>query len=473
MIFFQGALPYHSFDEYEYFLYARSFAETGSLKTPFLEQDAESIVGQFGIHGPAYALLHGSINLLIGEHWWNIPTTNLLFLVAAILLIFFFPKKHQIQFSLNEKLIFILFLLSYFVVPVHTFSFMQENIHFLFAVIACYFLFNIYSNSKTRKYVYLFICLVLVASVFRMIWIVWMWALLPKFKHRLVPFVILNILLLLAGFVFLAFIHAPYVVGFAFTLTQKFKAEGIQQGLFFWMSHFAENIYTYFRWYASLPFYFFAKYFMVFSTLFLLREGIKRKNDLALGISLVSILQFLALFVLYDTVYWRDVRMLTSVFIAMMFCLILYKKKLALLNLATQLLLLIWLNPFLYNWISDRVDVYRKFQEDKLSEDFSKISSLTNSNSNPIVMIRRSYAYDGQTYLFRLPFVNDKGAHIRYSVYYAPIETAPNYLHDFMIVPDKLDREEGALQLLEENQHFYFYKVDKSKIPPDRYKKIL
>lgn len=464
-IFFQGALPFHAFDEYEYFLYARSFAQTGLLKTPFLEQDAQSLAGQFGTHGFAYVLLHGTINRLFGEHWSNIPLFNLLIVIAALTLTFLHKKS---RFSFDRKITFLSLILSSFLVAIYSFSFMQESIHLSTAIAAVFLLYDCYHGTDSRRSVFWYILLILSAALFRITWVFWLWALLPKFWHRRRRFILLNLALFILALLYMRLTHAPYVMGFPYNLSKKITQEGIGIGVLYFINHFSENIYTYFRWYIKLPFYFFAKYFIFCFGLYLLLRIRRLKNTFGTALSLLWILYTLLLFSLHDTVYWRDVRLLAPVLIAMYFWFaFLASRRAAYVLLGIQLFLLPWLHTYTTDWIDKHRKTYLKNEQFSATEAkyFQKLRTLINKPSESVVLLKRDFATHGAVHLNQLPFLSAKNHFIRYAVYYAPIETAPKPLHDYLMLPKTLAPCPENLRLLEKNKHYVLYKVIR-KPPP-------
>ena len=187
-----------------------------------------------------------------------------------------------------------------------------------------------------------------------------------------------------------------------------------------------------------------------------------------MGLGLVALLQLSALFTIYDTVYWRDVRMLAPTLISLFFGLILFSKQWAQRVLIVQLGLFYFVINYTDGWVASHRKTYQAAQLNNYREDFIKVGKLVKGES--IVMLRRSFAHEGQTYLFALPFKNTEGLPIRYSVYYAPLETAPNHLHDYMILPQKIFRDNNEIVLLEENATFNLYKVNKPILSRERSK---
>ncbi len=474
--FFQGAMPYHSFDEYEYFLTPRALLTSGSWQTPFLEQDAESPWG-FGAHGIAYVLLHASIQWLIGEHWWNLPLFNCLAVGAACLSLIL-----ERRFTVAQRLLLLILLLTCFITPLYTFSFMQESLHVCFAVWLAQLLFRLYRSQTYFPYVLLFIVLVAFATLFRAHWVFWYWALVPRFYRNRYAVSCAAFLATLGATLYLYYVQAPHVVGFLYTLSRTWEREGLAAALLLWQSHVLGNIYTYVRWYFLQPFYFFTKYFFLFLggyfTWNITQNAYRIEERWYIGIYVVGTMQFGALFLIYDTVYWRDVRMLAPLLMIIFYMLVAYERRLAYAALLGQLLCLLWLHPFLTQHIYERTtsfDTYRAAADRAAA--FAQIPVYIAhdvSTKPPIILISREFVRDGMPDFHYLPFVGKEGLFLRYAVYYAPIDTAPNLTHDYMLLPISVPLQvRSELDLLLKNKYFHFYKVHKEHIPVQNRHKIL
>ncbi len=464
---FQGVLPYHAFDEYEYFLYARSYAQTGSLQTPFLEQDSQSAWGNFGTHGFAYGWLHGNLNLLVGEHWWNIPAFNLLLFVLSVLIIAY----HTHPLPPTNRYVALLLWGCCFLMPVYIFSFMQESLHFFFTALHITLLFRIYQSLNYKTWTVAYIVFITIAAIFRANWILWLWALLPRFWHRKPLLILFNIGMTCIFFVYIKLIIAPYVVGFLPTLSRMLNEERYLESAVYWWQHFTENLHTYFRWYASVPGYFFAKYFMVGWLAYFTWRSIEKERGITMGICLVGVLQFGAVFSIYDTFDWREIRMLAPLYCTILMWSVQKKPRLSYALLGTFLLIFPSVHQLTVQRIKERSSTYMQFQSAFPHNPF-EVLKHTVTQPNTIVMLRSKFARKGQIYLFYLPFLTENGNPIRYSVYYAPLHTAPNLVHDYMVVPQAIKNPTSELTLIYKNDLFFLYEVDKTRIPSHKHSKI-
>lgn len=210
--FFRIADHYKPFttDEFFYYLEAKAISAHNIYHTPASLDGNTSFIGNFGFHGVSYAIKDGWLAKLFfhSEHpplVWN----NFLVCVLTILLIVLFKP-----FSLNNRLKISLIVATHYILYSYTLSYMQETIHYFFAVLALEMMYLMYlqpANSKT-KYLYYFVAILIVSITFRYGWFIWGLGLLP-FSSNLKSFIkwsVVAVFIMAWGIFISRYIAAPY-----------------------------------------------------------------------------------------------------------------------------------------------------------------------------------------------------------------------------------------------------------------------
>ncbi|MFY9309082.1 MAG: hypothetical protein WAQ28_08555 [Bacteroidia bacterium] len=209
----QVAGKYKTFttDEKFYYIEAKGISANNIYKTPASLDGNTSYIGDFGFHGVSYALKDGWLAKLFfcsedPPLVWNNVFTCLLTLVVILL---FKP------FSLNIRLKIALIVLTHYVLFSYTLSYMQETIHYLFAAIALWNLYLLYTNGNNRKYLYSYLLLMIIAITFRYGWFIWGVGLLPLAKNyaEFFKWALVVAAIALFAIVFNRYIAAPYPYG--------------------------------------------------------------------------------------------------------------------------------------------------------------------------------------------------------------------------------------------------------------------
>lgn len=201
-------------DEKFYYIEAKAISANNIYQTPASLDGNTSYIGDFGFHGVSYALKDGWMAKLFfcSENpplvWDNIFTC----LVTLVIVLLFKP------FSLNIRIKIALIILTHYVLFTYTLSYMQETIHYLFAVIALWNLYLLYINinGDNKKYLYSYLLLILIAITFRYGWFIWGLGLLPLAKNYTGFFKwgIAAIAIALFAIVFNRYTTAPYPYGY-------------------------------------------------------------------------------------------------------------------------------------------------------------------------------------------------------------------------------------------------------------------
>jgi hypothetical protein len=200
-------------DEKFYYIEAKAISANNIYQTPASLDGNTSFIGGFGFHGLSYALKDGWLAKLFfcsddPPLLWN----NVLTCLLTLAIVFLFKS-----FSLNTRIKIALLIATHYVLFYYTLSYMQETIHYLFAVIALWNLYLLYTNQNgdNRKYLYSYLLLVIIAITFRYGWFIWGLGLLPLAKNYISFFKWcgLAIALALFGIFVNRYIASPYPYG--------------------------------------------------------------------------------------------------------------------------------------------------------------------------------------------------------------------------------------------------------------------
>ena len=297
-------------DGFGYYIGAKSFFENSSLHGAWIIQNFTSIIGQFPCHGFAYSLLNGGISQIIGWHDKTIIFLNILYIILVFFIIKF--RKSTDMSEINKKLlIFLIF--AFPIALMSVFSYFQEALNYLFSVIIAFLLVDIYKKNdnkgKQLKTIGIFIFFIILASIFRFTWSFWIVGLIPLFsknKIQLICSSIFSFFYIFLFFVFSRLIYAPYTLGILFNFASLIKLHEYTNafnyilhnicynfyGLFFINYHWGINSFNFQRIYYLI---------FIFLTLYFGIKGIKEKNKLFIGTSLIGIINIAGVLIVYTT----------------------------------------------------------------------------------------------------------------------------------------------------------------------------
>ncbi len=221
-------------DEFFYYVEAKAIAAHNIYQTPVSLDGNTSYIGDFGFHGISYALKDGWLSKLF-FHAQDPPLIfiNFLTFLAVLALILLFKP-----FSINTRLKIALITATHYVLFSFTFSYMQETIQFLFAILALRYLYLMFQNPPPpkkkdaarpqRPYAALlsswfpapsreqartsYLVIIILAITFRYGWFIWGLGLLPL-AYDLKSFAkwsAIALVLLLFGIFISRYIMAPY-----------------------------------------------------------------------------------------------------------------------------------------------------------------------------------------------------------------------------------------------------------------------
>ncbi|MGB3946834.1 MAG: hypothetical protein WBM13_02510 [Bacteroidia bacterium] len=167
-------------DEFFYYTEAKAISAYNNYQTPASLDGNTSYIGDFGFHGVSYALKDGILAKLFFQSQdppllWN----NVLTCFAIIVIVLLFKPL-----SFKTRLKIAILISSHYVLYMSSFSYMQETIHYLLAVIALWYLHKFYAYNYTNanqqnKYIYYYLIIILIATTFRYGWFIWGLGLLP------------------------------------------------------------------------------------------------------------------------------------------------------------------------------------------------------------------------------------------------------------------------------------------------------
>lgn len=316
-------------DEMFYLFDARNFALTGSLRSILLSDENHSIIFGVGTHGPAYVFLNGIIYFISGLNSKSIIVANVLYL-SALFIFYGFLKS----FNLEQKLTFSALMLSMFGFLTFTLSFMQENIHLMFAGFIIYFLIKIHECDLNKnfqlkqKYIYAFLFLILLATCFRFSWCLFSFCLLAFSENKKSFFQ--NSLIILAyvvfGVLYLKFFHASYNQGVIYSFFKQISDSNFIGALDTVIKNFLNNLKLFFVFKFNDFAYYSTKMISLFGFFYLLLMTFKKRSKLLLSVSLISGIYFFMLFALYDCFDYREIRSLGTVLV-IFYVVFVYEKK--------------------------------------------------------------------------------------------------------------------------------------------------
>jgi hypothetical protein len=457
----KGMLPCWT-DEFLYQADTRYFIDNVSLVSGMTINESYSPIGEFGVHSFAYTLYDGIFATLFTSSISNaIVYANLFAVLLGIVIIFSLPR-----ITITDKSIWSALIISSYTALFYGFTYMQESIQIPIAVVASYLIYRIYAEERrTQKWIFLYVVLILIASLFRINWVVWLIAFLPLMRDigRKVAFLFVFSMVIFLAFLVMRLIYAPYPLGFLASLVTTFTESGLIKAIELIASNFTYNIKSYLSplhdpdW-----FYTYSKYvLLVILVLFYSWAGkrIKRSYDALFSIILVNI--FL-IFLVYDAWDYREIRTLAPLLVAS-FGMILFHKKytVAFIFLAVQCMFATVLYDYVEKNIEQRIAQKVAYEESvKLRVAFAEIAQKVTGTDKITVLLSGSFTGDYKLYQLCLPFISFNNIPIRYSI---------NYRDGLEVNPEKLDYVISQVMLRDNKDHllvhktpfYYLYKVNR------------
>ncbi len=455
---FNGFKPWLAFDEFEYYLYARSYALTGSLRSPVLEYGAESAVGGFGTHGFLYALLGG----LYWRHLWPqaevVAAANFVYVCLGCAF-FWWAAPGQAR----QKAGTLFLCLAFPVLARFTFSYMQESLQFLFAMPACVALWHVYHGKRKAGLVF-FLITVLTAALFRLNWLFWLAGLFPLFRvawQRAAFLAGCALVLCLAFFGYHGLFFAPYLPGFIPGFLQLLKAGDTGGAFAFWAGHLQHNTYFFWRYfYVDMPFYYPVKLMGPCLAVFFFWYGYRQRAPLAQAAGWLLASGLLSVYLLYDIFDWRELRALAPLYYLSFFVVWqLPKKRPAWLLTGLALML----SPFVLAFAAGCIGKYKAAHQRYLgayqtAEELKLLGFVADPSVGPVVL-PQELAWHGQVFPLLLPVVGKGGVPMRYNIQGRSLNARPDGPYAYLLYPRPPTDYPDSLQLLIEAHSYYLYRA--------------
>ena len=455
---YKNYLPIYS-DEYGYYLNAKAFQLCGRLGSALTVNEYYSAIGHSSFYGFLYSLFYGTFFKILALF----GVTPSIMVVNILLTLLLFVSAAFINISLEKKFYIGTVFLSNYVFILYLSSSMTEIFHFIISVIIAYLLYMIY-KTHNQKYIYYLLLLLMIVSLSRPPWIFVLFGLFPlsnSFKGFLK-----YLLLLLSGFVYLIliekYLYAPYPFSYMHNFLTYMQSNPMSDALRMLYDHFLSNLDNYFIsvGYGRYRFVFYYKYLFVIVMLYSFFAGARSRSKSLLSASIIALVFFSSLMVMYDAYDWREVRVLAAPFMLLVTMLVLNKKFPAV--FAIILFQLYTLSAVLDHKYDD--DSYRAAmdthiaQNKELLKDFTQFEEYVPSikKKNILILLERNLLPPNVSPLnYQLP-LRYQNKCISYSIIMHGKFKVANSKSDLFISrhPVKIKN----MKLLGHNNNFYFYK---------------
>jgi len=451
-------LPIYS-DEYGYYLDAKAFQLCSRLGAALTVNEYYSLIGHSSFYGFMYSVFYGTFFKLFALFGIT-PSIMLvnIFLVFCLLAFLAF-----IHISMEKKFYIGIVFLSNYVFILYLSSSMTEIFHYIISVIVAYLLYMIY-KTHDRKYIYYLIALIMVVSLSRPPWIFVLFGLFPlsnSFKGF-----IKYLAVLLGAFIYLVliekYLYAPYPFSYMHNFLTYMQSNPLPDAMTMLYEHFLSNLDNFFIsvGYGQYRFVFYYKYLFAIVLLYAFFEGFRGRSKSLLSASIISLVYFLSLMVIYDAYDWREVRVLAAPFMLLVTMLVLNKKFMAV--FAIIVFQLYNMNAVLVHKYED--DSYRaamhthiKQNQDLLHDflEFEKYIPLDKKGEILVLLDRNLLPPNSSPVNYQLP-LSYKGKCIRYSIIMHNEFDISHSECDLFISrnPVKINN----MKMLGHNKNFYFYK---------------
>lgn len=161
-------------DEVHYYLGARSFHETSSVRAPEMNDEAVAPLLEANWYGVFYALFYGAMMNIGGVNAANFVLTNAVLLMTALLLL------ARSDLTADDKRLTSLLFLSLGPVSIYSFTLFPEVLHLVFAVVLSLLLCRMDRNNEgeiSSRDLWLYMACVVVFTLFRVTTVLWLAAL--------------------------------------------------------------------------------------------------------------------------------------------------------------------------------------------------------------------------------------------------------------------------------------------------------
>jgi hypothetical protein len=410
-------------DEFFYYTNANSFFQNNTLQAALTFNGSGSRFIGADAHGFAYPLLNGGIAKIFGWHTLNFIYTNFFFVVAALVLVWF-----QKDITARPKFLITASVLCFPFFALFGFTYMQESIHILFAIVSSVLIYKIY-KTRQNKHCIIFVLVVLIAAAFRPLWFFWLIGLIPFAKNGLQrrSFIIIFLAGVLASFGFTYF-FTEAVPNYFSSLINLIQQGDLIAAFTSLVKHFVYNVYAYFFSTNDTLIYLPVKYLIMLPLIVFVVKAIKHRSRLYTSIAFIGIVNFLMLFLFYDVFKWREIRVLAPFFYFSVFYLITetgqYFKYILVVALAVLFILTL---PLTKQWIQGR-NIHLAEEVNSNKAAFDLIAQKTEAGK--VVFINYTPA-DSSLDLILIPVKNKTNHPVRYiAPYYNSKKAAYDYILD-------------------------------------------
>ena len=406
-------------DEFFYYVEAKAISAYDIYQAPASLDGNTSFIGDFGFHGISYAVKDGWLaKLFLKPETPPLVWNNLITSLATLILILFFKP-----FSLNIRFKVALIVSTHYVLYSYTLSYMQETIHYLFAVLALMPLYIVFkSSSISKKHLYYYLGIVVLATSFRYGWFMWGAALLvlATNKKSFVKWFIIAVLLMAWGVFISRYIAAPYPY---YDMTGD---NVIRPGSFSLLNSitiawqkFSGNLQLFLTPDSKITTTC-MRYLLLILLLISLWYSVTKRNKFTIACTLIGWAYFMACMTFY-AVYWSyDERALAVLNPLLAFSLVGCCNSIIFYPImAVQLILF----PGIVKETHERNAasiITNTSEPDRAAKEasFSKIKDMVNDDTSVVIGTHIGFVKHGTPdYFINLPLVNDKGHSLHYNIF--------------------------------------------------------
>jgi hypothetical protein len=445
-------------DELYYYKNIDSFVINGSTSASFTYNTDGSKIGGADAHGPAYSFLNGIIVECFGFKIF--PYINLLFYIIILFAILLFKP-----ISINNRLLFMSLLNLLVPVWYYLFGLYQETINLLFGLLSTFLIYKIYTSNEIalNKNILIFCTCLLIFSLFRISWLFFTIALLPLSKNRkqfiyYTTFFIFSVLVsfLLSNFLFeqlpsLLNKNLSRIVTGEYLKAFYSFAYSILVGLKHYFINFKDN-------------YFFQilnKYLFFYGIIYLLNQGLRKKDTFALALGLSSVLIFLLNLLLITND--ESLRYLSFIYLFLVAYAILRNKKfLILVLLLTELICLP--NAFIINnqILKERSIIADQYKSDPTYPQIKRYLTENLDSPNKAIRVLIDYSeYDDFRFLMALPVKSRTEKPIKYAIRYYNNDFDSNKMNYCITKPGETPKlfQSQVVNKIFEHKYFDLYEI--------------
>lgn len=428
-------------DEVMYFVNTISFVENNTLQAALTYGGKGSEIFGADAHGFAYPLLHGTIAKIFG--WSNLNFIVFNFIATALAISAIWLVK---EIRIKHKLWASAFVLLFPFIPLYGFTYMQEVIHVFFAILLSVIVYLMYSRSDNRKFVWLFIIIIVIAGCFRALWFFWLIGLIPLARNRkqLGLYMLVIVAGITASMLITRFFTEPIPNFFSSIIIMVQEGE-ISNAAGLLLNKFNRNVTMYFQSFQGGFVYVSMKFALIAPVLLFAILGLIKKSRLYSSIALIGFANFLLLFFLYNAFDWREIRTMSPLFYFYVLFLVTAVKPVFRYFMAGGLVVVFAFTiSTSQQWINDRNVKHTSYSRDA-GIAYEQIAQKVPDNS---LIFLNVHPGEYTPSLLYLPLKNANNQQIKYIIPYFGVKTAD---YDYMLC---LEGGESGNNVVTEN-NFY------------------